>query len=198
MHPWDDVLTFWFGDGSLDEPVEPAIAKRWFRGGEAFDAEIQAQFGSTVERARAGELDAWAASPDGRLGLIIVLDQFSRNLFRNSPLAWSADDKARQLTVMGIDAGDDQRLPWATRPFFYMPLMHTEALDVQERSVEMFQQLVQHCPPEFRETFQNNLKYAVAHRDAIAEFGRFPHRNHVLERTSTVEEKAYLEGGGGF
>lgn len=176
----EDVLTFWFEEAGPD---------KWFEKSDAFDAEIADRFGALIHAARDGKLVTWSETPRGCLALIILIDQFSRNIHRDSPLAWSADAHALALTKLALDKQFDEQLELDARKFLYMPLMHSESLGDQELSIEVFGKLVE----AGAEGGQTNLDYAVAHRDIIARFGRFPHRNETLGRESTEEEVAFLK-----
>ena len=189
MERWEQVLQYWFGDGGQDH------SQRWFGQSDALDAEIRALFGRELELASEGRLDDWAATSRGRLALIIVRDQFSRNIHRDSRAAYALDAGTQALCVEGIERGLDRRLSILERWFFYMPLMHAEDMDLQERSVHCFRQLLEDAPEALQETCKSALAHARQHRDTIARFGRFPHRNEVLGRTSTVQEIRFLESG---
>jgi uncharacterized protein (DUF924 family) len=188
----EEILDYWLG-GDIQQK-----SRMWFTRDEAVDADIRARFGALYQRAAAGEFDYWADMPRGRLALIILLDQFSRNLHRDSPAAFASDRKAQELCVEGIDRGDDRQLSALERWFFYMPLQHAEDLDLQERSVRAFEDLAADAAPEHATLVQGGLDYARRHRDVIARFGRFPHRNEVLGRDSTAEEREHLAEHGGF
>ncbi|WP_428267190.1 DUF924 family protein [Haliangium sp.] len=189
MERWEQVLAYWFGpDGA-----GATTSHRWFTRDDAFDAEIRARFGDDYERAVAGQLDDWAITPRGRLALVILLDQFSRNLYRDHADAYAHDARAQRLCTEGIDRGLDRRLSAIERWFFYMPLMHAEDLDLQARSVSCFRQLVEDAPEAHRAACEGALRYAESHRDEIERFGRFPHRNQVLGRTSTPAELRFLD-----
>ena len=187
----NDVLRYWFGD----EPLQPRN-KLWWQGGDQLDRDIAARFGQLVERALAGELDHWAETPRGRLALVILLDQFTRNIYRGSGKAFAGDEPALRIVRDGIAAGDDQRLHPLERTFFYLPLEHAESLAAQDEAVARFEQLLSETPEEHRETVAGSLDYARQHHEIIARFGRFPHRNKVLGRESTPAEAAYLDAGG--
>lgn len=195
----EEVLAFWFGP-SPDEPE--AIARqgaRWFTRDDDFDAAIRERFAPLREDAVAGRLDAWLEAPRGRLALIVLVDQFSRNLFRGDARAFEHDPLARRWTLDGIDAGDDRALRAIERVFFYLPLEHSESLADQQRAVALFTTLRDEVPASLRETFAGFLDYAQRHHDVVERFGRFPHRNPVLARASSAEETAYLaEPGAGF
>jgi uncharacterized protein (DUF924 family) len=187
----DDVLAFWFG--STDGNVDESQRQKWFRRDEEFDAQIRQRFGEDLERAIRGEFGHWAESARGRLALIVMLDQFSRNLFRGSPRAWSQDLLAQQLALDGIELGHDLELHPVERVFVYLPLEHAEDLHLQEMSVEKFEQLADSADDGDDDYFAGVLDYAVRHHEIIERFGRFPHRNEVLSRPSTAEELEFLE-----
>jgi uncharacterized protein (DUF924 family) len=178
-----EVLHFWFSDRA--RPL-------WFSRDDAFDGEIRAQFASTVEQAGRGELDGWASTGDGAMALVIVLDQFPRNLFRGSAKAFSFDAHARVIANRAIEAGFDKGFPLDRRFFLYMPLQHSESLADQERSVALFTQWAQEHDASQREVADDHLRYALSHRDTIVRFGRFPHRNAALGRVSTPDEESYI------
>jgi uncharacterized protein (DUF924 family) len=183
----EEVLTFWFGPNGPEGPIPDEVRARWWRKDSAFDDEIRGRFGATHERACAGELDAWGDTPRGRLALVIVLDQFSRNLWRDDPRAWAADEAAQRNCLAAIEAGADAELPLEGRGFLYMPLMHSEDRELQAVSVQKFEELAREHPGS-----ESVVKYAEDHRRIVDRFGRFPHRNAVLGRQSTAEEEAFL------
>lgn len=185
------VLDMWFGPAPAN--VTPAIRQQWFKKDADFDARLRREFGSTWAAAANGELDAWAQTPETLVALVIVLDQFSRNLWRGDARSWAQDPKTQQLVLDGLERGADQELPLNLRVFLYMPLMHAEDVALQQRCVDLFQAL-----SELDAGLANNHKYAVMHLDVIAKFGRFPHRNQYVGRTSTAAELEYLASGGGF
>jgi len=170
------VLDFWFAAGS----------KKWFAKDDAFDADICKRFLHLHREAAKGNMDEWASSAKGILALIIILDQFSRNLHRMSPLAFATDEKALGLSHTTIEKKQDIEFPTGVRQWIYMPFMHAENLEMQERSVELFDTIDD----------EGNMKAALTHRDIIRQFGRFPHRNEVLGRSSSVEEIKFLANGG--
>ncbi len=176
----DDVLRFWFEENGRDQ---------WFGKDEAFDDEIRTRFGEAAHQARDGKLERWVEAPRSCLALIILIDQFSRNLYRDSPLAWSADVHALAITKLALEKGYDAELNSHEKAFLYMPLMHSEVLANQERCVELVEKLAD-GGDEFN---RDNYEFAVRHRDIIAQFGRFPHRNEVLGRESTAEELELLK-----
>ena len=191
-----EVLAFWFGDSSDDGHVIAHNNARWWQANARFDAEIAARFGALREDAIAGDLDDWLQSPRGRLALIILIDQFSRNICRGKAQAFAHDGLARHWCEDGLKANADDALRPIERVFFYLPLEHSESNDDQDLSVTLFRMLRDSVTQAQREAFANFLRYAERHRAVIARFGRFPHRNAVLGRESTVEELRFLEQPG--
>lgn len=170
------ILAFWRDAGP----------KRWYTPDQAFDAEVRRRFLGLWQRAVAGELTSWETSDDGALALVIVLDQFPRNLFRNDGRTYEADALAREVAHRAVARGFDRQIPHADRRFFYLPFMHSETLADQERCVELARA---YGDDEF-------TKYAEQHADIVRRFGRFPHRNAMLGRATTAEERAFLDEGG--
>jgi uncharacterized protein (DUF924 family) len=184
------VLAFWFDSANREE---------WSVVNPKFDASIRDQFVEEIESAAAGKLTDGSTTPSGWLALLIVLDQFSRNLYRGDARAWMQDLRAQQLVLWGIEEGFDRQLPAIQRVFAYMPLEHAENRQLQQRCVALFEALCGEVPSDERERYTGYLDYARKHQAVIARFGRFPHRNAVLGRISTPEEWAYLaEPGAGF
>ena len=169
-----DILTYW-------RQVGP---ERWYERDDALDADVRSRFFELWRKAAAGKLSSWEAADDGALALAIVLDQFPRNMFRNDIRTYSSDALAREVAGRAIARGSDLRVDPALQEFLYMPLMHSEHLADQLRCVELF------CGNA------DKLKYAERHADIVRRFGRFPHRNRILGRTTTPEEQAFLDGGG--
>lgn len=190
----DSVLNFWFREHALTAPQIDRRMDIWFGEDEKFDREIEKQFSGDVERASAGELDHWAEDPRGRLALILLLDQFRRNIHRNTAKAFEKDPAALKLCVEGAMQKADKDLPAIERVFFYMPLQHAESLKVQKKAVDLYNKLAEAVSPTFRETFSTIAQFAELHRDIIEQFGRFPHRNALLGRENTPEEEEYLSG----
>jgi len=192
----EDVLTFWLGTAPRTSDELKAHMKRWFGGSTDLDTEIAARFAPAMAAAAAGELADWAAQPRGRLALIVLLDQFPRSVYRGEARAFDQDARALELTLTGIDAGMDRDLGPLERLFFYMPLQHAESREIQERSVETFEAFSKvEVEPLLRGALSGVADYARQHRDIIAAFGRFPHRNAVLGRRNTAEEQSYLDHG---
>lgn len=186
----DDVLTTWF-------PSDEASAQRlWWGKDEATDAALRERYADTLAAARAGALASWTTSARGRLALIVVLDQLSRNIHRGSAEAFDADAQARALVREGLALGHDRELRPIERVFFYLPLEHSEALADQDECVSLFRALADEAPAEHAARFANYVDFAVKHRDIVARFGRFPHRNATLGRDSTDDELAFLRQPG--
>ena len=171
-----DILAFWRDAGP----------DRWYRRDDAFDAEVRQRFLGLWQSAAAGELSSWEASDDGALALVIVLDQFPRNMFRGDIRTYASDRLAREVAHRAIDRGADARLDPALREFVYLPFMHSEHLPDQLRCIEL-SRAAGHT---------ESLKWAAHHADIIRRFGRFPHRNRLLGRATTPEEQAFLDEGG--
>lgn len=196
--PSDAVLTFWLGDALKSDWPEQSRNDLWFGGGAAQDQLVTQQFGHLVEEALAGGLTEWESSLDQRLALIIVLDQFTRNVHRGKAQAFTGDARAQQLVLRTLAQDEDKALPRVARVFLYMPLMHAEHLALQEACVAHFTELAENAPPELRETLNGNLKFALQHRDIVAAYGRFPYRNEAMGRESTAEELEFLKNGPRF
>jgi len=187
--PPAQVLEFWFGTPELSDTE--AVTSRWFRKDPAFDAEIRQRFGPLIEQALAGELQDWAWQPGPAVARILLLDQFPRNAFRGSPRAFAGDALALAAAQQMVAQAQDQALPPLRRVFVYLPFEHAESLPMQEESVRLFTRLAQEAP-----SLQGYLDYAMRHHEVIQRFGRFPHRNTLLERSSTPEEQAFLQQPG--
>ncbi len=188
----EDVLEFWFGQPATEEASLMSKIKRWFSGGPAMDVEVREKFGAVVEAALAGELDAWATSPRSRLALVLVLDQFTRNVFRSDPRTHAGDPKAQRLTLEALDQGMDTQLEFVERLFLSMPLVHAEDLALQRRGSAYSRALAPITPPLYAKMGAMHLEQTAKYEDVIGRFGRFPHRNALLGRTSTPEEVAFL------
>ncbi|WP_420555050.1 DUF924 family protein [Neptuniibacter marinus] len=187
----EDILRFWFGTVENGFPVNDR-SKLWWSGDAENDRLVSELFGHRVHQALRGELDEWASSPRGRLALIILLDQFTRTIFRGSEDAFSGDAKALALCIEGRKLGHDQALEIVEKAFFYMPFEHAEQLDLQQLSIECFEQMLFEVSGVNKIYMENWLDFAHQHYDQINRFGRFPHRNEVLGRSSTPEELAFL------
>lgn len=187
-------MSFWFKEQALSAPQIDNRMDTWFGEDAAFDHEIETEFSDDVERASAGQLDHWADESRGRLALILLLDQFRRNIYRNTAKAFEMDGLALKLCVEGAMEKKDQGLSHIERAFFYMPLQHAESAKVQAKSCELFNKLTELVSPTYRETFSTIAQFAELHRDIVDQFGRFPHRNTLLGRENTAEENEYLTG----
>lgn len=192
---WREVLDFWFDDGLERGWPSRNMSELWFGGSRGLDEEIRERFSVFVEAALWSELVDWEARPLSRLALVIVLDQFTRNIYRGEAKAFSGDHRACTLVMEGIARGMDKQLPWIGRVFFYMPLMHAEDMALQDECVRCFEAMVDEAPADIADKVRNNLAFAKEHRELIKRFGRFPYRNAALGRESTEAEREYLEHG---
>lgn len=193
-----DVLDAWFGGHAPDDPATgDRQAKLWWGHADATDEELRERFGEVHRAAAAGERDGWADTTSGRVALVLVLDQLSRNLHRGTPGAFAQDAAARRWARGAIEAGADRTAPFFHRVFLYMPLEHSESLRDQERCCRLFEALRDGCEEgPLRDKARAYLGFAQRHRDVVARFGRFPHRNAILGRPSSAEELRFLEGPG--
>jgi uncharacterized protein (DUF924 family) len=179
------VLDFWFSDRA--KPL-------WFEPDAAFDSEIRARFGPAVGQAQAGGFQDWRRGKRGALALVILLDQMARNIHRGEALAFAGDARARAVADKAIAAGLDRAFDFSARRFLYLPFEHSEDPGDHTRSLALFSQLAMSCAPEDRAEAAEQLRYAQQHADIIQRFGRYPHRNLVLGRASTPEEREFLAG----
>lgn len=179
----DDVLTYWFGADQREDRT-----KLWFAGEPFVDQEIRERFALLLQEGVDHKLETWKQTPKGRLALIVLIDQFSRNIYRGKAQAFEADLIAQKLCLEGIALGEDVKLSPIERVFFYLPLEHAEDLALQALSIEQFQKLAEHGS-----VFESFLKYALLHQLIIERFGHFPHRNALLGRVSTSEERQFLK-----
>jgi uncharacterized protein (DUF924 family) len=188
------VLDFWFAWEALDSPRVDSRMDRWFGEDKQFDDLIRGQFEDLIRRASDGKLSDWKMTPEGRLALIILIDQFRRNVYRGKGDAFTKDAMALQLCLEGIEENCHKNLKPVQNLFFFMPMQHAESLDIQKQSVETFRALAESVTDTMRETFLTTAHFAELHHDIVAEFGRFPHRNRILGRLDTVAETEYLTG----
>jgi uncharacterized protein (DUF924 family) len=193
---WEPILHYWLGSAPGDPVATKAKQPLWFASDAATDGEIHRLFDDTWAAAGRGELDSWAAEPRGALALVILLDQFSRNLARGHAGAFAHDARALAASIAVIDAGDDRDLFPSERMFLYLPFEHAEDPALQARAVDLFLALVADAGPAWSWLTEDALRWARLHQEIIERFGRFPHRNHVLVRASTPEEDRYLAEGG--
>lgn len=193
------VLEFWFGSNPDDAAIAKEKSALWWSKNPQVDDEIRGRFEGLVAKAAAGELSYWEATPTGRLALILLTDQFPRNIYRDSHRAFAYDAKALAWCLDGIEQHVDRKLRPIERVFFYLPLEHAESLEHQDKSVKHFGELVSIVDEPDKAVFKEYLDFAIRHRDIIARFGRFPHRNKILGRQFTAEEIAFLnEPGSSF
>lgn len=188
----DAILAFWFREQELSAPQIDRRMDIWFGQDAVFDHECKKEFCDDVDRATEGKLDHWGHQSRGRLALILLLDQFRRNIYRNTADAFSMDKAALKLCVEGAMEKKDKGLTPIQRVFFYMPLQHAESRKVQAKSVEIYNRLSGAVSATYRETFETIAQFAELHRDIVEQFGRFPHRNQLLNRENTPEEDEYL------
>ncbi len=191
----NDILAFWFGPLDSDGLSKPEQHGLWFKSSGATDQKIGELFGDDVVAAVNGELNTWAATDDGLLALILLLDQFTRNIYRGGGKAFAGDARALVLAKQVIAENKHLQLPLIHRVFLYLPLEHAEDLATQEQCVSLYQEMTDATGLE---QISNFTRYAKAHRDVIAEFGRFPHRNALLGRLSTPAEQDHMATHGGF
>ena len=196
MSRQDDIHEFWFGDLDPAKPVAADRSKLWFGGDAETDALLRREFLEDIRKAATGDYDAWSATARGSLALILLLDQFPRNIYRKTPDAFATDAKALSICLAGIEAGLDEELGVIERAFFYLPMEHSEVLEIQEQSVASFKTLIDAAPLAHRSMCESYYDYAVRHYDIVARFDRFPHRNEVLGRVSTDEEVEFLKQPG--
>jgi uncharacterized protein (DUF924 family) len=195
MNP-QTVIDFWFGE-LTDGFSDGTHRGRWYAFDEAFDRRIEDQFARTLQDAQAGELKPWLDDPRGQLAFIVLTDQFSRQIHRGTAQAFATDALALSAAREGIARGMDRELEFNHRSFFYMPFEHSEALIDQHTAVGLFAQLRDETPPPYRQRTGESLRHAQQHRDIIQRFGRFPHRNALLDRVSTEAEVEFLAQASG-
>ena len=190
--PSQDLLDWWFGEGATARETADANNGLWFGYKPEQDAEARERFGDLTERALAGELSEWAESPHGWLALVLLLDQLPRMIYRGTPTAYAGDERALQLVREGMAHGGDVLLAPLQRVFIYLVLEHAENLSVQDQAVQQFEQLLGIADADEQNLFAGFLDFAERHRQVIARFGRFPHRNAILGRSSSEAERAFL------
>jgi len=197
--PWQELLDWWFGHGTTGRAVATQKQKLWFGYKPAQDDEARQRFGELSDQAADGRLQAWADSAQGWLALVLLLDQLPRMIHRGTPRAFAGDARAQQLVGDGLAQGWDASLAPIERVFIYLVLEHAEDLDSQELAVRKFAELRDSAETEDRQPFQGFLDFAERHRDVIARFARFPHRNLILGRASSEAERVFLsQPGSGF
>ncbi len=191
-----EILQFWFGDVVQNPERLKERNKFWYESSMEIDAAIRDRFQADVDAAAGGEYDAWCSNARSALALVILFDQFPRNIYRGTAQAFAHDSRALACSEKIIANNKLAQLEPIERTFALMPLQHSEELQVQKRSVKLFDELATGAPTEFKDILENNLQYAKDHLEIIEKFGRFPHRNAVLGRESTDEELVYLSSGG--
>jgi uncharacterized protein (DUF924 family) len=193
IHPWSGLIETWFAETLIDPGLIPQRMDYWFSSDKGRDTVLADRFGDVMEQCSQGRLYRWLDHPEGRLALILALDQLPRNLFRGTPRAFAYDPYTAALCLAAAQTGQDRELEAIQRVFLYMPLQHFEDLQAQEAGVALYENLADEFPdiPVYREGI---LPFARLHRDIIARFGRFPHRNKVLNRVDTADEAEYLAG----
>ena len=184
-----EVIDFWFAPP--DDPEHNRTRAVWFKKDDTFDASIRTRFAALIEEALAGRLETWAATTDGALAKIIVLDQFTRNAFRNTPKSFAGDAHALAVAKALVASGADRRMPGVHRQFIYLPFEHAEDLATQVQSLHLFRALAADAPE-----LADLVTWAERHHAVIARFNRFPHRNKILGRQNTAEEEAFLKEPG--
>jgi len=188
----NEVLEFWFADRDLSEPTLDSRMTRWFGSDAEFDAELADRFDALTQQALGGELDHWAEQPLGRLALILLLEQFPRRLYKDSPKAFAGDRKAMKMCQQGVANDSYRELNAIQQMFFFMPLQRAESIKIQQTSVKIYNALSSKASTTLRDTFETVAHFAELRRDIIEKFGRFPHRNAPLGRSNTGAEDAEL------
>ncbi len=189
------IHDYWFGPADDWQQVFKDNGQRWFGGGEAMDSEIRSHFATTLESAQGGELDEWQDSIIGVMALVLLTDQFPRHIHRGTAQAFAYDSISLNACLRGMDRGIDSAMSPVQQVFFYLPLQHAEDLEIQTRSIEIMKLRTGQCGEEFKAFMGNSLDYARQHHAIIQRFGRFPHRNQVLDRANTEEEQIFLDAG---
>jgi uncharacterized protein (DUF924 family) len=192
-----EILDFWFGPVERwNLPGVTSAQQLWFMGTPEIDTLINQKFRTTLEQATVGRLDHWMQSPEGALALLLLLDQFAMNVFRDQPRSFTVSHLALPYALEAIGKGFDQKVPPVQRIFFYLPLEHAEDIHLQNRSLELFKALIDAGEESEREMFEMTYDYAVRHHRVIERFGRYPDRNPILGRDPTPEEQKYMDDGG--
>jgi len=189
----EEVLEFWFGAAARDADEVMTNVRRWYAGGEAVDRVIRERFAGDVEAAFAGKLAGWSETPRGLLALVLVLDQFTRGIFRDSPRTYAGDANAQALAAHAFDTGMDRALSHEERHFLVMPFLHSEDAAQQARAVELSQELERNAPDHYKKMAAMGVEQSLKYQAIIQRFGRFPHRNAILGRESTAEELEFLK-----
>ena len=196
METQESIQEFWFGSDADDAVTAAKRAKLWWSKDETLDAMIRQRFATYSDLALAGNLNDWGATANGCLSLILLCDQFPRNMYRDTPTAFASDAKALALSKAGLASALDKKLRAIQRVFFYLPFEHSEILADQDYAVALFEQLATDASAAHQTIFDNFLNYALRHREVIRQFQRFPHRNKILGRDSKAEELEFLSQPG--
>ncbi|MBD3648436.1 MAG: DUF924 domain-containing protein [Pseudomonadales bacterium] len=191
MNP-QQVIDYWLGESQSDPDSFKERSRLWYGHDPMVDEEIRQRFGDLLNRAEQGDLDHWRETADGSLALVILLDQFSRNLYRRTADAFRNDTRALTFAKYALDQKFEHDLSWIGRAFLYHPFHHAESMVDQDRAVALFEALYEEAPAEWKKHLAGFLEYAKEHRDIVRRFGRFPHRNHILGRKMTPEEEQFL------
>lgn len=192
----ESIRAFWFGTDADDAVVAAQKGKLWWSKNDATDTEIRTRFHASTVAAAGGAFNEWTATPYGVLALILLTDQFPRNMYRGRPESFSFDPIALHWALHALECGFDSLLRPIERVFVYLPLEHSESIPLQRRSVQLYEKLLHDVPAEQQSVFNGFSDFAVRHRDIVLRFGRFPHRNAILGRASTEEEIAFLKTAG--
>jgi uncharacterized protein (DUF924 family) len=192
----EDILQFWFGDAAESPAKAEARMPLWFTASAETDAECRERFGPAVEAAGRGERDAWMQAPRSALALVLLHDQFPRNIWRGAVRAFAHDARALAVARHAVGAGLLHAVAPIEQQFFTFPYQHSESLDAQRESLRLCRGIVAAAPPEWRPCLETFVPYAQQHFEIIERFGRFPHRNAVLGRVPSAAEREYLERGG--
>ena len=188
----DSVLDFWFGTAGSATEIAGRQRKLWFGKSLANDQVVTERFSTTLVSATAGQFNQWASTPRGRLALLIVFDQFPHHIHRDQPQAFATDPQALAFSQHALATGEDKQLTPIERVFLYLPLEHAESIALQDLSVSLYEEMAGDASADEHALFENFLDYARKHRDVVARFGRFPHRNAILGRESTADELEFL------
>lgn len=192
----DDVHSYWFAGTENDARASAERMSFWFQGSDATDAEVRAKFAAHIQPAADGDYSHWGRNARECLSLIILLDQFPRNVYRGKAMAFDFDALALGLTIVGVKMGYLDELSPIEQVFFLMPYQHVEDIERQRDGIKLYEAVTEAAPPEWQQLTAGCCDFARQHLEIIEEFGRFPHRNTVLGRTSTPAEQAYIDGGG--
>lgn len=192
----EEILEYWFGTLEGPEDINREKNSLWWAGGDHVDAEVRERFGARVEQACNGELDHWQQTARGTLALVILLDQFTRNLRRGTAEAFASDGKAQGIVLAALERGADAELKVIEQSFLCMPLMHAEDRDLARRCLTQFERIAERRAELAVEDYPDFMPSAKTHADIVLRFGRYPHRNEIVGRESTAEEVEFLADGG--